>query len=1252
MRPLLCLLLVWLTALWPVCQAASDRLVVAMDDNYPPYVFRDADGTLKGYLIDAWALWSKKTGVSVDLRATDWQEALRLFRSGEADAIDTIFRTAEREQSMDFTEPYADLAVPIFVHQSIQGIESVNTLRAFAVGAKAGDACVDRLHADGVERTQTYSSYSSLVTAAIAGDVRIFCLDEPPAVFLLARAGAIKEFRTAFTLYSGQFHRAVHKGDAATLAQIKTGFGAISSAEYGALRDKWMGRELHAGDYARHIGYLMLVAIGAGTLLLAWNLTLRQRVAQRTRELAGEREHLNAIVDGVGAYIFIKDANYRLRFANRKVAELTGKSPDDLVGTEDADLFDADTAAALRAVDRRVIERGEQVESIERVTPRDGGRPRSHLAIKSPMRDAAGNITGLLGVATDVTAQLEQERALREMGNELSATLRAIPDLLFEVDENGRFLNYWSTSNSDKLLQRPDEFIGRTVDETMPPQAAGIIRAAIAEALEHGTSSGQQICFELPRGTEWYELSTALKPGDAHPRRLMVLSRDVTERVAAQKALEAAQSESARLLQQADSSRLALLSLLEDQKRAEAELRKLTQAVEQSTASVVITDLDGSIEYVNRAFLANTGYSLAEVTGQNPRLLKSGLTTPETYTAMWDALAAGLPWSGELINRRKDGEIYYEHAVLAPVREPDGTMAHYVGVKTDITENKRILGELERHRHHLEELVATRTAELDAAKTAAEVASRAKSAFLANMSHEIRTPMNAIVGLTHLLQRDSAVPEQQERLAKIAESAGHLLNIINDILDISKIEAGKLNLDEIDFDLNGVVDSALDQVRPRAESKGLALVLDAAPGLPQRLKGDPTRLRQALINYLGNAVKFTARGSVTLGVRVEQHTEHDALLLFEVRDTGIGISASGLARLFRPFEQVDNSNTRHHGGTGLGLAITRSLAQLMGGETGADSEPGQGSRFWFTARLAYAAAKAPRESEALPGTNPEQILRGGCRGRRILVCEDNAFNQDVARDLLEHVGLVAEVAANGADALAMLERGSYDLVLMDMQMPLMDGLEATRRLRREPRNAALPVLAMTANAYREDRDACRAAGMNDFVTKPVDPALLYRTLAKWLAPAAAPAGGDEVAPRPTAVPATPVTPVGSPNNAAGLTAAIHALPDMDAPRALAITRGNPLRFAHLLDRFVEQHAADVARMRALLAANDQAGVLRIAHGLKGAAGSLHLRELYPRAVELHDALHNGASSESLDPYLDAIEPALDAFCSAVRALPA
>ncbi|MBK8119246.1 MAG: PAS domain S-box protein [Sulfuritalea sp.] len=381
-----------------------------------------------------------------------------------------------------------------------------------------------------------------------------------------------------------------------------------------------------------------------------------------------------------------------------------------------------------------------------------------------------------------------------------------------------------------------------------------------------------------------------------------------------------------------------------------AEIQKLSRAVEQSSQGIVITDAAARIEYTNDAFLQATGYSREEVIGHNPRVLQSGKTPPETYVAMWDALRHGQPWQGEFHNRRKDGSEYIEFAVITPLRQPDGSISHYVAVKEDITEKKRLLIELDAHRHHLEELVARRTTELVAAREQAEAANVAKSAFLANMSHEIRTPLNAIIGLSHVLRSAGARTEQAAQLQEIDGAGRRLLGIINDILDLSTIEAGELRLESADFLLSTVLADVGSMLSRAAREKGLRIEVEHAAE-PLLLCGDATRLRQALLNYAGNAVKFTERGSIVLRAGVLEDRGEDLLVRFEVTDTGPGIAPEQMSQLFRPFAQADASLTRRHGGNGLGLVITRRLAQLMGGDAGAESTPGEGSRFWFTARL-------------------------------------------------------------------------------------------------------------------------------------------------------------------------------------------------------------------------------------------------------------------------------------------------------------
>jgi PAS domain S-box-containing protein len=383
------------------------------------------------------------------------------------------------------------------------------------------------------------------------------------------------------------------------------------------------------------------------------------------------------------------------------------------------------------------------------------------------------------------------------------------------------------------------------------------------------------------------------------------------------------------------------------------------------------------------------------------------------------------------------------------------------------------------------------------AKQQAEQNSRAKSLFLANMSHEIRTPMNAIIGLNNSLRKENFTHQQVEKLEKIGSASEHLLNIINDILDLSKIEADQLKLENTTFDLYALINSIPSMLGESIRIKGLTLHLDFA-GVPRWLRGDPTRLRQALLNYAGNAIKFTQHGGITLRARVLEDDDDAPLIRFEVIDTGIGITTEECSRIFQAFEQADGSTTRKYGGTGLGLAITQRLARLMKGDAGVESTPGIGSTFWFTARLNLAEASELEPPKSTVTVDAEAELRAKHRGTLVLLVEDDEINREVAMELLSDTGLLVETAEDGLQALEMVKAKGYDAILMDMQMPRMDGLESTRAIRNLPDRQSVPIIAMTANAFDEDRRACIEAGMDDFISKPVDPNLLFAVLLKCL----------------------------------------------------------------------------------------------------------------------------------------------------------
>ncbi len=508
---------------------------------------------------------------------------------------------------------------------------------------------------------------------------------------------------------------------------------------------------------------------------------------------------------------------------------------------------------------------------------------------------------------------------------------------------------------------------------------------------------------------------------------------------------------------------------------------------------------DGRIARCNPAACDLLGYTQEALTR---------LCIPEVSSvfsrADWDAHWAYLSEHGvqqlESLLRRKDGRDI-QVAVTANLVNADGQDYVYSTIR-DITDRKQAEAELTRHRDHLEELVEARTLDLSIAKEAAESANRAKSSFLANMSHELRTPMNAIIGLTHMLGRNNTDPGQKDKLTKISGAAQHLLQLLNDVLELSRIEAERLSIERTGFRLQSVIANMDSLVSANLDAKGLVLEREVERSLANLpLLGDPLRLQQVLLNIVSNAIKFTASGKVVVRARIASESETNILLLIEVQDSGVGIPLEARERIFNPFEQADGSTTRQFGGTGLGLAICQRLVRLMGGDIGVSSAPGQGSTFWFTCRIDKADpdARLMEHASSLSGEEAERQLRSAYRDRRILLAEDDWVNQEVSLELLREVlGLQVDLAADGVEAVRLASRTDYDLILMDVQMPGMDGLAATRAIRALPAHRHTPILAMTANAFEEDRQACLEAGMDDFIAKPADPDVLFVTMLTWL----------------------------------------------------------------------------------------------------------------------------------------------------------
>jgi PAS domain S-box-containing protein len=579
---------------------------------------------------------------------------------------------------------------------------------------------------------------------------------------------------------------------------------------------------------------------------------------------------------------------------------------------------------------------------------------------------------------------------------------------------------------------------------------------------------------------------------------------------------------------------------------------------------------------------------------------------------------------------RKDGSIVPVVVHASAVRDAEGNV---VATRTTIFDNS----ERKLRDHQISRL----NEELERRVDEAEAANGAKSMFLANMSHEIRTPMNAIIGLAHLLRRDLADTQAASKLEKIMQAAHHLLDIINDILDISKIEAGKVALESNDFDLPELLRSVCTIISERAQEKGIALGVDVADGLPRIVRGDSMRLRQALLNYAGNALKFTDRGSIRVACRWVQQRGDQVELRFEVTDTGIGIPAEAQQTLFKTFQQADSSTTRRYGGTGLGLAITKRLAELMGGEVGVHSIPGHGSTFWFTAWIKLPPASVVRLEAATPPAafgnaeimtmSPEPSI--ALKGIRLLLVEDHPVNQEVVLALLEPTCADIDIACDGQQAVNKAAANRYDVILMDVQMPVMDGLDATVAIRAQPQNRATPIIAMTADAFAEDRARCMAAGMDDYIAKPFEPDELLILINKWTTH------------RGRTVEAT------IPPKRSASTSDAEA-PGIDFGHGLLIAHGKLDRYQDLLREFVEESARDIDQIRQHLAAGAAATARGACHSLKGAAALVGAVRIQAAVHRLEQFIEPATTLSDAEAALQGIERDREAIAAYLESAPA
>ena len=1043
------------------------------------------------------------------------------------------------------------------------------------------------------------------------------------------------------------------------------------------------------------------------------------------RMIAGVIGEGQSIKNGIPILFWTTDHNLSMNFINSVAANITSG----VAGLEAGDIIDRKMTVGevMKDEENRIahlaqssLESGEQIESEVCFLLED--EPFYYQLTVSPVKDLNGVIVGTMGMGVDITNRKRGEEVLKKSEGWLQDVLEAVPDALLIVNQSGDIT--FANSETERLFGYDrSELLQSKVEMLVPEEIRDI----------HPTNRGKY--FKEKRARRMGEQS-----------KLVGITKD-GKRIPVDISLSPIETDKGLQV-------IASVRDVSDQRRAQDDLRKLSSATESSPVSIMITDTDGTIEYTNPKFTDVTGYSQGEANGQNPRILNAEVQPQEYYEKLWKTILSGNVWRGEFCNKKKNGEIYWESASISPISDSEDEITHFVAVKEDITERKKMDETIQKRVKELNEAqfaMLNMMEDLGEAREEAEAATQAKGDFLANMSHEIRTPMNAIIGMSHLALKTDLDPKQRDYLIKVDAAAKSLLGLINDILDFSKIEAGKMDMEVIDFSLDQALDNTTNLVGVKSQEKGLELLLKIDPELPNDLRGDPLRLSQVLVNLSNNAVKFTEEGEIVISAALMEMGEEQVKVRFGVRDTGIGLTEEQRGKLFQAFSQADASTTRKYGGTGLGLTISKKLVEMMGGEIWVESEPGVGSEFIFTAvfslgevqkkktiqpdpdlkgikvlvvddndtsreileemlsSMSFEVTLAAGGQEGLaelekadpdhpfdlvlmgwkmpgmdgltasekiknhtgltkkpkiimvtaygreeimnradqigldgflikpvnpsilldatmaafgkeapsagrhrwgPGAEPEGVAH--IRGAQVLLVEDNEINQQVAQEILAGAGLNVTTVGDGKQAVDAVQAGNYHAVLMDIQMPVMDGYIASGEIRKDKRFDDLPIIAMTANAMAGDREKALEAGMNDHVAKPIDVEQLFSCLGRWIQPGVR---GFE----PTAETAKTVeTAPDAPQNQLP-----QAIEGINLKEGLMRVGGNEKLYRSILMKLRDDYAKTDQEIKGLLKSEKDGEAERLAHSIKGVAGNVGATALQEAGAVLEHAINQG-----------------------------
>ena len=1284
---------------------------VTSEPDYAPYNFRKAD-IPTGYSIDYIKLLAKRLGVQIEYVKDTWSNLLEKAKRLDVDLVLNIFDTPEeRRKYLHFTKPYKTTLNGIITRKDEEDISSLEDLSGRTVALVSGDSAAQVLQNE-MPTIKVYQvdNYQSALRAVAFGRADAAVTELPVANYLI-RTLLLNNLKMAAELRqlgdrNQDYRLAVRKDWPEFVPILEKAMTSLTLDELSQLDNRWINLPTEKTSTATDYGIVL-----------------------SPEEMQWLREHPNirlGVDPAWPPFEFIDAEGNHSGLSAGFVSEVVRRLGIDMA--PDGSRSWTDTLDAIARGDLDVLPMAASTE--KRLQFMNFTRPYITLpAVLITRRNAdyIGGLGDLKGKRVGVVAgYMTHEGLVSEYPAVQAVALENVEAVLWAVEKGKVDAGLVNLAGATHEMQRlgtdelkvaaPTDFqfnLGMGVRKDWP-ELVTILNKTL-DSIDDDTRrsiKNQWVNFQLEFGIQRRDFILWLVIGGGGFMTVIVvivvwnrrLGREINERRVAEHALAVAEERSRLLL-------------------------------ESVTEGVFGLDLDGQVTFANPAAAGLLGYEISELVGAKMHSLVHH-TYPDGSVYPWEACYMYKTAHEGVINTinnevlwRKNGSSFPVEYTSVPIIREQQNIGTVV-VFRDITERKQA-----------EEILIK-------AKEIAEEATKAKSDFLANMSHEIRTPMNAIIGLSHLALGTALNRKQRDYLSKISASANNLLGIINDILDFSKIEAGKLDMEAVDFNLVEVLDTLANVIGMKSGEKGLELIVDLDPEVPPGLNGDPLRLNQILINLANNAIKFTEQGEITITAKLVERTDEGVILRFAVQDTGIGMTPEQQERLFQAFSQADSSTTRKFGGSGLGLSISKRLIDMMGGEVGVESEPGQGSTFWFTARFGIGAEPKARTQRALPEelqdlrvlvvddhptartilarylesfgfvtgevasgaealeeleqtelpyqlvlidwhmpgmdgieatqrihasnritTQPQIIMvsaygraelveqaeaegishflvkpispsslydavleamghglervsrasdavpaQASLRGARVLLVEDNEINQQVAEELLSQAGIDVTIANDGQQGIALLsaQPDAFDGVLMDIQMPVMDGYTATREIRQDAHFQTLPIIAMTANAMVGDRDKALAVGMNDHVAKPIDVKELFDVLNRWLD-----------VPEGSCSKETDTTKTVAPVDA--------GLPDItgvDTTTGLARVGGNIAVYHKILDKFRQTQADAPARIRAALATGDQATAQREAHTLKGVAGNIGADAVQAAAKKVEVLIREGTDCKA------------------------